>query len=510
MTVSPRCSQLLKVLLPFVFLLLVVGFFFSPSNPITPPTNWSKPTTGDSTKPERPESKETTTDEPPPTINVPVQGPVNTDGAAPFKKASFIQDAADWEIDGQYDDSPLRELCSKTKWQPGLIFKCEAAYGGIGNVRNTVLTCVRYAIEAGATALLVPQITVRGDTDLADLKTGKMLPFTYMLDEHHFTTSLLAACPKMRLISHEDDLADMPSILNPSKIKPIQLSTDIRLGRVIKYAKEWRSIFDKWLKDYGAPNGFSASSPLLVSVAPSFFEYSIHSDSPKFIATFGRIIRFNEETRHLAATVLYAMDKKYKMNLNASHTGIPQVEKFYGAHLRTDSDAEKAGFAPYSEQSKAYLAAAHAAKLSVAYVASGSPSDTERFTKEAGEQGISVTTKYALLESDPEYANALARMKALTWDQQALIDYAILLRSSIFGGTWASSFGWNIVFKRHVAVGNGVWVPSEAAKKEMGIKRRRRRGGDQQEPPNECYRDSISTVFGWDGAGIWFEVSMWP
>ena len=64
-------------------------------------------------------------------------------------KDTFIRDAAAWEIDGECNDGPLRDLCSSKDWQPGLIFRCDDAFGGVGNIRNIILTCVRYAIEAG-------------------------------------------------------------------------------------------------------------------------------------------------------------------------------------------------------------------------------------------------------------------------------------------------------------------------------------------------------------------------
>jgi hypothetical protein len=64
-------------------------------------------------------------------------------------KDTFIREAAAWEIDGEYNDGPLRDLCSGKEWQPGLIFKCDDAFGGVGNIRNIILTCIRYAIEAG-------------------------------------------------------------------------------------------------------------------------------------------------------------------------------------------------------------------------------------------------------------------------------------------------------------------------------------------------------------------------
>jgi hypothetical protein len=44
-------------------------------------------------------------------------------------------------------------------------------------------------------------------------------------------------------------------------------------------------------------------------------------------------------------------------------------------------------------------------------------------------------------------------MEEMTWDQLALVDYEILIRSNVFGGTWESSFAWNIAVRRHEVQG---------------------------------------------------------
>jgi len=325
-----------------------------------------------------------------------------------------------------------------------------------------------------------------------------------MFDLHFFTNALSIACPQIRLIPHEDDLADVPSVAEHFAFVPKELG---QVKWTIDFASTWRLRFEEWLQKSGPVDGFSASSPLLAAVHPSFFEFPTAHDSNAFVATFGRIVRFNEDTRRLAAVVLYALDKKHSLGINPGETGIPASGKFYGAHLRTAIDAAAANFAPYEEQSQAYLSAATTHNLSVIYVASGSPPDILRFTDTAALLGMVVTTKNVVLENDPEFAHALAEMQSLTWDQQALIDYLVLLRSSHFGGTWASSFAWNIAFRRHVAVGHGIWKPSQAAENEgRDIKVR----GDSEGPPGECYKDSVSTIYGDDLRGIWFELSMWP
>jgi hypothetical protein len=64
-------------------------------------------------------------------------------------KQEFIQDVIDNEIDGPINLDPLSELCRDTQWQAGLIVKCQPVPGGIGNIRNMFLNCIRFAIEAG-------------------------------------------------------------------------------------------------------------------------------------------------------------------------------------------------------------------------------------------------------------------------------------------------------------------------------------------------------------------------
>jgi hypothetical protein len=334
-----------------------------------------------------------------------------------------------------------------------------------------------------------------------------------MFDLEILKTTLTSACPQMRVVSHEFDLAEFPSLANStSALTPKDLGHDFKVGRVVDFPTFWRTAFDKWLVEFGAPGGFNATSPLLVAISAAFFEFPIRYDSPEFIATFGRIVEFRADIRQIAATVLYALDKKYQLALSPGQSGIPTSKKYYGAHLRTDVDAIAASFASYEEQSTAYLNGAKKHDLPFIYLASGSKPDIERFTSDAAVMGIKVTTKNALLEGDLEYADALQEMQKLTWDQQALIDFSLLLRSSHFGGTWASSFAYNIVFKRHVVVGGGVWVHSEAA---VNAKRDVEGKMDlivRNEPleAGECYKDAINTVYGPAGMGIWFELSMWP
>lgn len=45
----------------------------------------------------------------------------------------------------------------RDKHQPGLVFMCDNNFGGIGNIRNFIFTCVRYEFDAGATDIIPPK-----------------------------------------------------------------------------------------------------------------------------------------------------------------------------------------------------------------------------------------------------------------------------------------------------------------------------------------------------------------
>jgi hypothetical protein len=66
-----------------------------------------------------------------------------------LSREEWIAAALETEIDDPLDISDLRDLCNAKQWRKGLVFDCPRPAGGVGNVRNKVLTCVRYAIEAG-------------------------------------------------------------------------------------------------------------------------------------------------------------------------------------------------------------------------------------------------------------------------------------------------------------------------------------------------------------------------
>ena len=65
------------------------------------------------------------------------------------EKDLFVSDFLEHEIDGRFDGSSIAELCKRKTWTPGLFLSCDSPAGGVSNVKNAHLNCIRFAIEMG-------------------------------------------------------------------------------------------------------------------------------------------------------------------------------------------------------------------------------------------------------------------------------------------------------------------------------------------------------------------------
>lgn len=113
--------------------------------------------------------------------------------------------------DAPFVSWPLRRACDEVEeWLDGVTFVCDNNFGGVGNVRNFILTCVRYAIEAGATGLVMPAIRKRKDDNIKVIfDASDFRPFRYLFDEQNFRDAMGENCPRITLY---DDVPSVPHI----------------------------------------------------------------------------------------------------------------------------------------------------------------------------------------------------------------------------------------------------------------------------------------------------------
>lgn len=109
-----------------------------------------------------------------------------------------------------FDAAPIRKLCSAATWYPDLVLHCTEARGGLHNVRQQIITCVRFSIAFGA-ALSIPTIRRRQETKSEDVLheyADEASDLDYLFEHDTFVERLRESCPQMTVYQHTpEDLA---------------------------------------------------------------------------------------------------------------------------------------------------------------------------------------------------------------------------------------------------------------------------------------------------------------
>lgn len=366
---------------------------------------------------------------------------------------------------------PLRRLCTEqaeSALVPGLVFLCDNNSGGPGNIRNYILTCLRYAIEAGATGLQIPRIRTRSTKDKADL-FKEYQPLSYMFSEPYFRAALKEACPHIALFPSEAGLEAIPGVAAKAARENLPAERMVRLVTPKEYGgtrggcdsrdpnrhtDRFGNAFRAWMHQLVAELGLRPTSwenPMLVRLSWGvLWDWPVIRDGPEFAATFGGLLRIREDILELADRIVQSMRGLAAESSGSTDGGTGRSrpnDAFLGVHLRTEEDA-LSQWPTYVNQSSGYfyMVKKHGYTGGVAYLASGGEKETQRFTKDAGERlRLAVKSKYDLVQGQ-----ALEKLRSLSWDEQALVDFSVLLESDYFVGVSPSSFSINVALKRHL------------------------------------------------------------
>ncbi|KAK6334851.1 hypothetical protein TWF718_010296 [Orbilia javanica] len=333
----------------------------------------------------------------------------------------------------------LRQLCDSTKWQRHVYFTCTHNLGGLMNVRNMVLNCVRYAIAAGASGLVMPQIEARDPTVLKHLKTGEYQKMSYLFDDVWFKKVMKENCGQLKLLDTFEDItnsgyATMPDLINIQAL--MGQPPGNRQGR-LRNKKPWefRPRFDKLVQSRSQKPSWR--TPVIVRLDDkALFSFPPSFDSPELARNFGFILEFRLDLSALSNVIV----NRARKTLNDRTGNDPYV----GLHLRSEADAGKY-WASWDLLANTTISVATKNDIKLIYVASGDTDGVAKLAKKAADLGIKVLNKWSVL-----YADEKEFLQPFRFDQQAIVDYLALMRSDRFIGSGQSSFSSHLILRREL------------------------------------------------------------
>lgn len=321
---------------------------------------------------------------------------------------SAVGDAANANANDLYYISPMNEelqaVCREAHWDTRLVFTCDKSFGGIGNIRNSILLCVRFAILAGA-ALVMPRIVIRDD-DISNYKTANTAEFNYMFDSEHFVESLQLSCPQMHVYATlEHAIQERNFVGNPDQMR---LEADFLHGEGLVQPLVWREKLTEWLAEQSASLESGSATDhetMIVNLERCYMSYPIYSDGAAFANSFSSILILRQDIRLLATSVIHNLAERLSFtSLDLTQPTLPGA--FFGAHLRTEQDAIATWsaangwtHATYEAQETDYLAQADSgrAQHNGIYLASGDAAETLRFVADAAARGRAAVGKFDVL-----------------------------------------------------------------------------------------------------------------
>lgn len=280
---------------------------------------------------------------------------------------------------------------------------------------------------------------------------------SYLFDADYLYQNLAKDCPQLQFVDMKDASMHIPPINDAMtlQVNPKTLLPDPIHGHVMKDPSQFRPALDTLINQTVEKNKLqpTVDHPLRISFNEHVgFSWPVRYDSDAFRSDWGHLARSPRHIRALSARILYRLYRKLGAHQDPNR---PSKGSFLGAHIRTEDDAAVEGWTSFEVQASHVQEQLLADGLDTVYVATGTASDAERLQAfltpaqrpevgDLAEAKVQVLQKWDLLDDKD-----LELVKSLTWDQMALVDLDVMLRSSKFVGIWESSWSWTISLKRH-------------------------------------------------------------
>ncbi|KUJ18637.1 uncharacterized protein LY89DRAFT_549756, partial [Mollisia scopiformis] len=331
----------------------------------------------------------------------------------------------------------LSQLCSDTKWQPGLWLHCHShcgvnrtsVCGGLNNARNRVQTCIRMAIDAGA-GLIIPSATARDEKDLLNTN-DKIMCADVFWNMQFLEKKLGKYCPQLELRMCDDRRG---------------------IERVIESPRR------EYLEEPFVKGAFRETIAMVVSGKQTNLRNM--STAHQVVFDFGdSYIGWNYRASNELDTIRKALFKTLTFNrqlldlsTQISHDRRLKHDAYIGVHLRGESDWP-AGFGSADDQMRLYtkeierIQSLSPGGTNTIYVSCGDQSVIQRFRDLLSPLGYTVLDKNLILSSQPA---TLKQLEALPFDRKAIVEYQVLVNAKFFMGVIMSSMSSLIAYARTV------------------------------------------------------------
>ncbi|BFZ58203.1 hypothetical protein PYCC9005_005265 [Savitreella phatthalungensis] len=382
---------------------------------------------------------------------------------APKLDIDFSIDDESWELGIPFSLDALRETCEDVPvWHEGMWLNMFENSGGLGNQRNFFLTGLRYGIAAGFTGIVLPKLRKRSDTDLVDLFSGEQ-EFDHMFDSGHLIRTLAAACPRIKVVMSVEEIPNHKHAVVRKDLTPQHLANHMThedMSGIIPgnyWANRFNDDFMYWMDDE-LKSRPSVNRPFIISWPwANFFNWPVYAgDYLEFANSFGRLLRIRQDARDLAQVVLREMAHQHPALFGKApdEPATSPLLSYHALHLRTEYDrlqwwksAEevRAAAAEWVGRSEARLV----------YVACGDPQQIPIFNasiRDLPEKPVLITKDLILRSANAsqEAVEALKLLESMTWDEQALVDYLVMLRCHRFWGISYSTFSGAVALYRRM------------------------------------------------------------
>jgi hypothetical protein len=309
----------------------------------------------------------------------------------------------------------LESLCESTKWQEAVYLNCTNLEKnstttilrnmGVSNLRNTLVTCLRLAIDGGM-GLIMPKIARRSDNNISDFSDWTDISFLFDID--NFKQQLGQKCPLLKLYDTDYPVEN-------------RVVVERYLAKEFYTPGTYRSYIDDLLESE------NINKPVVIWEKEILFCWDFRYDGESIRNSLIDIVRYPSHLINISKTIANGIKGKYA-----------------GLHLRAESDAP---WQDYKAQVDWFLRTLHTNYSSIdkVYVAVGSEELVKQFVVDMAKNGISVISKWSYLVNDNDLQ---AQINKLHFDQLAVIDYQVLLHSDYFFGLSLSSFAYSIAYDR--------------------------------------------------------------